>query len=167
VAPEKRLDILETTAESYDRVLSVNTRGTFFLTQAVARHMADRTGEPKVAPPAIVFITSISAYMSSPSRAEYCISKAAASCAVRLFAHRLTEFGIHLFEVRPGITRTDMTKPVEDQYDHFIRSGGVPQGRWGEPGDVGRAVAALVGGDFTYSTGMIVEVSGGMQIQRL
>jgi len=167
VAPEKRLDILETTPESYDRVMGINARGTFFLTQNVARRMAARISGEDAAPPSIIFITSISAAVSSPSRPEYCISKAAASMAAMLFTHALAPCGIAVYEVRPGIIATDMTAPVKAKYDRLIAGGLVPQGRWGLPEDVGRAVAALACGAFGFSTGAVIEVSGGMNIRRL
>ena len=115
----------------------------------------------------IVFISSISAEVSSPSRAEYCISKAAISQAAIIFADRLAEYGINVYEVRPGIIKTEMTAPVQEKYDKLIEDGLVPQKRWGLPEDVGRAVAALAKGCFEYSTGLIVEMSGGMNIRRL
>jgi 3-oxoacyl-[acyl-carrier protein] reductase len=167
VAPSIRRDILETTPESFDRVFGINARGTFFLTQCFARQMIRQAKEGTAIRPAIVFITSVSADTSSPSRAEYCISKAAASQAARVFADRLAEFGINVYEIRPGIIETDMTAPVKEKYDAMIAGGLLPQRRWGLPEDVGRAVAALVRGDFAYSTGMVVEVSGGMNIRRL
>ncbi len=173
IAPAPRRDVLEATADSFDRVLAVNTRGAFFLTQRVARWMIARADAARAAggalpwPPAIVFITSISAVASSPARAEYCVSKAAISQAARVFAERLAPHGITVFEVRPGIIRTDMTAPVAEQYEARLAAGLVPQGRWGLPEDVGRAVAALARGDFAYSTGMVFEVSGGMDIRRV
>ena len=167
VAPLKRMDVLETTPESYDRVMSINARGTFFLTQKVARKMIELGARSPERRRSVVFISSISSYVSSPSRAEYCMSKAAVSMAARVFADRLSEFGINVYEVRPGIIRTDMTAVVKEKYDRLIAEGLVPQKRWGYPEDVGRAVAALVTGYFDYSTGLIVEVSGGMNIMRL
>ena len=167
IAPEKRIDILETTPESYDRVLSVNARGSFFLTQRIARQMRNQSRKDLSIQPSIVFISSISADVSSPSRAEYCISKAALSQAARIFADRLSEYGINVYEIRPGIIKTEMTEAVRDKYDKLIDEGLVPQKRWGLPGDVAKAVAALVQGAFSYSTGLIVEVSGGMNIRRL
>jgi len=161
VAPLQRLDLLETTPESYDRVMGVNLRGAFFLTQRVARHMVE------VGRGTIIFITSVSADTSSPNRAEYCISKAGLSHLSRITAHRLAPEGIHVFEIRPGLIRTDMTAPVEEKYDALIQEGLIPQGRWGEPEDVGRAVAALARGDFQYSSGSVFEISGGMNIKRL
>lgn len=167
VAPEKRLDVLETTPASFDRVLSINLRGPFFLTQRVAQHMVAQLQQQLTIRPSIVFITSVSAYMSSPARAEYCLSKSGLSMAAAIFADRLSEHGINVYEVRPGIIKTDMTAPVQGKYDKLIDEGLIPQRRWGLPEDVGKAVAALARGDFQYSTGMVVEVSGGMNIRRL
>jgi 3-oxoacyl-[acyl-carrier protein] reductase len=172
VAPEQRLDVLETTSESFDRVMSTNSRGPFFLTQRVARLMIDQvrspaSGSPQESKPKIIFITSVSVYMSSPTRAEYCLSKAALSMTAAIFADRLSEHGINVYEVRPGIIRTDMTAAVQEKYDRLIEEGLMPQGRWGLPEDVGKAVAALASGAFEYSTGAVIEVSGGMNIRRL
>jgi NAD(P)-dependent dehydrogenase (short-subunit alcohol dehydrogenase family) len=167
VAPEKRTDILETTPASYDRVLSINTRGAFFLTQRIAKHMIRQVGEDEEKKTCIIFISSISAYVSSPSRPEYCISKASLSMSAKIFADRLTEFGINVYEVRPGIIRTDMTAHVKEKYDKLIVEGLIPQKRWGDPADVANAVVSLAQGDFVYSTGLVVEVSGGMNIQHL
>jgi NAD(P)-dependent dehydrogenase (short-subunit alcohol dehydrogenase family) len=167
VAPEHRLDILETTPASFDRVLSINLRGPFFLTQRIAGQMIAQLRQHPETRPSIVFITSVSAYTSSPSRAEYCLSKAGLSLAAAIFADRLSAHGINVYEVRPGIIKTDMTAAVEEKYDKLISEGLIPQQRWGLPEDVGKAVAALVGGNFPYSTGLVVEVSGGMNIRRL
>jgi len=166
-APSKRADILETSPESFDRLLGVNARGPFFLTQNAARRMAARKPARAGAPLSIIFITSISAVVSSTSRAEYCVSKAALSMAAALFADALAAKGINVYEVRPGIIATDMTAGVKDKYDRLIAEGLVPQGRWGLAEDVGKAVAALVRGDFAFSTGAVIEVSGGMNIRRL
>jgi 3-oxoacyl-[acyl-carrier protein] reductase len=166
VAPEKRLDVLETTCASYDRVLGINLRGPFFLTQQIARQMITQSKEPQEIKPGIIFVTSISAYISSPSRAEYCLSKAGLSMTAAIFADRLSEAGINVYEIRPGIIKTDMTAAVEEKYDKLI-DGLIPQQRWGLPEDVGKAVAALAGGCFPYSTGMVIEVSGGMNLRRL
>jgi 3-oxoacyl-[acyl-carrier protein] reductase len=162
VAPETRQDVLETTPASYDRVMDVNLRGPFFLTQKAARIMAGSREKGT-----IIFITSISAEASSMSRAEYCVSKAGLSMAARTFADRLAGDGILVYEIRPGIIRTDMTASVREKYDKLIADGLVPQGRWGSPEDVGKAVAALARGAFPYSTGLVLEVSGGMNIRRL
>lgn len=171
VAPEHRFDVLETTPASFDRVLSINSRGPFFLTQQVARQMVVQiqsgTGPLVGFKPKIIFITSVSVYMSSSSRAEYCLSKAALSMAAAIFADRLSEYGINVYEVRPGIIKTEMTAAVQDKYDRLIEEGLIPQGRWGVPEDVGKAVVALVSGGFEYSTGAVIEVSGGMNIRRL
>ena len=167
VAPAQRLDVLEMSAASYDWVLGINLRGPMFLTQKVARRMLQQTGQDLAAKPAIVFITSISAYTSSPSRAEYCVSKAGLSMTAAVFADRLSAHGISVFEVRPGLIHTDMTSAVEAKYDKVIAEGLVPQLRWGTPEDVGKAVAALVGDGFHYSTGAVIEVSGGMNLRRL
>lgn len=168
VAPLQRLDILETSPESFDRLLSINTRGTFFLTQLIAKQMIKQVTEnPDNPKPTIIFIGSISAYFSSPARAEYCISKAALSQAARIYADRLTEFGINVYEIRPGIIKTDMTAKVEEKYNKLIAEGLIPQNRWGYPEDVGKAVCGLAAGYFSYSTGAVIEVSGGMNIPRL
>ena len=167
VAPLKRLDILETTPESYDRVISINTRGPFFFTQKIANHMIKQSSDGPGEKPIIIFISSISANVSSPSRAEYCISKASVSHIATMFADRLSEYGINVYEIRPGIIKTDMTAAVKEKYDNLIAEGLVPQKRWGLPEDVGKAAAAIAKGYFSYSTGMVVEVSGGMNINSL
>lgn len=167
VAPKRRMDVLETTPESFDRVMGTNLRGAFFLAQRAARYMLQRREAVAGARPRIVFIGSVSAAASSPSRAEYCISKAGLSMAARLFADRLAGDGIPVFEVRPGIIHTDMTAPVRERYDAAIAGGLVPQRRWGEPEDVARAVVALARGDFDYSTGLVVDVGGGLMLPRL
>lgn len=167
VAPEERRDVLETTPASYDRVLSINARGAFFLTQRIAKHMIQQVAEDVNRKSSIIFISSISVYVSSPSRSEYCISKAALSAAARIFADRLARQGINVYEVRPGIIQTDMTAPVKEKYDKLIAEGLIPQKRWGYPKDVAKAVVALARGDFAYSTGLVVEVSGGMNIQHI
>ncbi|MGZ5467975.1 MAG: 3-ketoacyl-ACP reductase [Candidatus Aminicenantales bacterium] len=167
VSPLERRDILETPPESFDRLMAINARGPFFLTQNAAKRMVAQKPRRGGMRPAIVFITSISASVSSTSRPEYCVSKAALSMTATLFADALSGRGIDVFEVRPGIIATDMTASVKKMYDRLIAGGLVPQGRWGFPEDVGRAVAALVRGDFGYSTGAVVEVSGGMAIRRL
>ncbi len=167
VAPKVRLDILETTPESFDHVLATNLRGTFFLAQTVANTMIKLQGSINDYHPKIVFISSISAEISSPSRAEYCISKAGVSMASKIFAHRLAEFSILVFDIRPGIIETDMTAPAKDKYDELIADGLIPQNRWGQPKDVAKAVTAIAQGYFDYSTGMTFDISGGMDIQRL
>lgn len=167
IAPVERLDMLDMTIESYDRVMAVNLRGTFFLTQAVANRMIGTAQVPVNRSPKIVFITSLSAEIPSTDRAEYCMSKAGLSMAARLFADRLAGVGIGVYEIRPGIIDTDMTRPQRTKYDEKIAAGLIPQQRWGKPDDVARVVAALARGDFDYSTGSVFEVSGGMNIRRL
>ncbi len=165
ISVARRGDMLEIAPENFDRVLDVNLRGTFFLTQAVARRMlADEGGAPGRA---IVTITSANAVIASPDRAEYCLSKAALSMMVRILALRLADAGIASYEVRPGIIRTDMTRIAAERYDRLIGEGLTPIRRWGEPEDVGRAVAALAGGDFPFVTGEAIHVDGGLHIQRL
>ena len=162
VAPEVRRDLLEMTEESYDRVMGINTKGTLFLTQAAANQMVKQKKGG-----AIVNISSCSAYTSSPSRGEYCISKAGVSMITRLFADRLAGEGITVNEVCPGIIATKMTAAVKEKYDALIEGGLVPLGRWGAPEDVARAVTALCDGTLGYTTGASVIVDGGMHIRSL
>ena len=169
VAPKQRLDILETTEENYDFVLDTNLKGAFFLSQAVAQGMV----EAKEADPSfsggIVNVSSISATMVSTNRGEYCVAKAGLSMVTQLFAVRLGEVGIPVYEVRPGVTKTDMTASpaVTAKYDKLIEDGLCVTRRWGLPDDIGKAVASLARGDFPYSTGQVVMVDGGMTIPRL
>lgn len=165
VAPEVRADVLDMTPESFDRVLAINLKGPFFLTQAVARRMASARAHAPFR--CIVNTGSISADVASVSRGEYCISKAGVAMATKLWAVRLAEFGIPVYEVRPGVVHSDMTSVVSAKYDRLIAGGLTLQPRWGEPDDVGRAVAALATGAFAYSTGQVVNVDGGMTVQRL
>lgn len=168
VAPLQRLDILDTTVESYDRVLGINLAGPFFLTQLVARQMVERRQAGHTGPLAIVFVSSISAYTSSPSRPEYCLSKAGVSMTRALYADRLAEYDIGVYEVQPGMIKTRMTSTVESKYDTLILEEGIlPQKRWGTPEDVGKAVAAIAAGDLAYSTGQVIEVAGGFGLRRL
>lgn len=167
IAPRQRLDILEATEESFDEVVGTNLKGPYFLTQRVANEMARLQREGIVPTARIVFVTSISAYASSPNRGEYCISKAGLSMAVALYADRLAEFGIPVFEVRPGIIATDMTGAVKGKYDRLIGEGLLPQRRWGMPEDIGRAIAAIARGDLDYSTGQVLDVDGGFRLRRL
>ncbi|MBQ9132570.1 MAG: 3-ketoacyl-ACP reductase [Clostridia bacterium] len=162
VAPKERRDILEMTEESYDFVMGINTKGTLFLTQAVANQML-RQGQGGH----IVNISSCSAYTSSVSRGEYCISKAGVSMITKLFADRLAGEGITVNEVCPGIIATGMTAPVKEKYDRLIEGGLVPLGRWGTPDDVARAVVALCDGTLGYTTGVSLIVDGGMHIRSL
>lgn len=167
VAPLERRDILEMTPESYDRVLGINARGPMFMAQQVARRMVERVRSGIAVRPALVFVTSISANTASPNRAEYCVSKSALSMVAQNYAVRLAEYGINVYEVRPGIIATDMTSGVKGKYDDLIAQGLLPQGRWGTPEDIGKAVAALASGAFEYATGAVIEVGGGFGISRL
>jgi NAD(P)-dependent dehydrogenase (short-subunit alcohol dehydrogenase family) len=167
VAPADRLDLLETTPESWERVVGTNLRGPFFLTQAVARAMVDLVAVGVVADPLIVFVTSVSSTFVTVNRADYCVSKAGLSMVSKLFAVRLADLGVRVFEVRPGVIATDMTGPVRDVYDRRIAEGLSPIRRWGTPADVGKAVAALADGALPFSTGDVIHVDGGMHIDRL
>jgi len=167
VAPKVRADLLETSEESYDHVVDTNLKGVFFLTQAFARDMVQAKRIEPAFPAAIVNITSISATVVSINRGEYCIAKAGFGMLTQLFATRLGAEGIPVFEVRPGVIKTDMTAGVTDKYDKLIASGLCVQPRWGLPEDVGRAVASLARGDFPFSTGQVVMVDGGLTIPRL
>jgi NAD(P)-dependent dehydrogenase (short-subunit alcohol dehydrogenase family) len=167
VAPNVRADILEATEESFERVMRINLQGPYFLTQSVARWMIEQCATVAGWNGCIVNISSISATLASPSRGEYCLSKAAVSMATQLWAVRLAEYGIAVYEVRPGVVQTDMTRAVQDKYDRLIAEGLTLQPRWGVPSDVGKAVAMLVRGDLSYSTGQVVMVDGGVTIGRL
>lgn len=167
VAPRDRLDVLETTPESWDRVLGVNLRGPLFLTQEVAARMIESARPGSVVDPKIVFITSVSSTFASVNRGDYCVSKAGLSMVARLFAVRLAGEGVRVFEVRPGLIATDMTEGVREVYDRRIREGLSPIRRWGLPGDVGKAVAAIATGVFPFSTGEVFHVDGGLHIDRL
>lgn len=166
VAPNVRADILEMTEESFDRVMDINLRGTFFLTQSIASRMVQQPQNPDFRR-TIVFITSVSAVVSSTNRGEYCISKAGLSMTARLYADRLAEYGFNVYEVRPGIIATDMTAGVMQKYEHLIADGLCPIKRIGQPEDVGRTVQALCDGFLGYSTGEVINVDGGMMIQKL
>ena len=164
VAPLVRADLLDMTEESYDRVMDINLKAMMFLTQAAAKEMIKNDGESKGA---IVNISSISAYVSSVNRGEYCISKAGVSMLTKLFADRLAEYGITVNEVLPGIISTDMTSKVKDKYDNLIENGLLPIKRWGEPEDIARAVLTLCDGSLTYMTGQSLNIDGGFHIRRL
>jgi NAD(P)-dependent dehydrogenase (short-subunit alcohol dehydrogenase family) len=167
VAPKARQDILEATRESFDRLIRTNLRGPYFITQTAARWMVERRKADPSAGGCIVFITSISSTAASVNRGDYCISKAGLSMASLLWATRLAAEGIPVYEVRPGIIRTDMTAGVADRYDTLFEQGIALQKRWGTPEDVGRAVAMLARGDLPYSTGQVILVDGGLTVQRL
>lgn len=167
VAPIERKDLLDMSTESYDRVIDINLKGTFFLSQLAAKAMISAKLKATEFKAAIVNISSISATITSVNRGQYCISKAGLSMVTQLFAARLGSEKIPVFEVRPGIIKTDMTAGVQEKYDKLFAEGlGILDG-WGYPADVGKAVASLVRGDFPYSTGQVIMVDGGMTIQRL
>ncbi|MBQ4321883.1 MAG: 3-ketoacyl-ACP reductase [Oscillospiraceae bacterium] len=166
VAPLVRNDILDMTEESYDRVMGINTKGVLFMTQLAAKHMVENARPGKMNG-TIVNISSLSAYTSSVSRGEYCISKAGVSMITKLFADRLAEYNITVNEVRPGIIHTGMTEKVQSKYDALIEDGLLPIKRWGEPEDVAKAVAAFCCGEFPYTTGQSFDVDGGFHIRRL
>jgi len=196
VAPNARADILEATEESFDRLIGINVKGPYFLSQLAARWMIEQvngrgsapesaatfragnevsaeagSGLPSVATihfrPKIIIVSSISAYTASVNRGDYCISKAALSMVTRLFAARLAEYGINVYEIRPGIISTDMTGPVKDKYDKLIAEGLTPIQRWGAPEDVGKAVAAIARDFLPFSTGEVINVDGGFHLQKL
>lgn len=167
VAPNERRDLLEMTPESYERVLGTNLTGPLFLSQQVAKQMLRERERDASFAACIVNVSSISATVVSINRGEYCIAKAGLSMVTQLFATRLGPLGIPVYEVRPGVIKTDMTAGVTAKYDQLIESGLCVQPRWGTPEDVGRAVAALARGDFPYSTGLVVMVDGGLVIPRL
>ena len=159
-----RGDLLDVSLESYDRCLDINLRGPFFLTQKIARRMLDA---PAAVQRSIITISSVSSEVVSVARGEYCISKAGLSMMSKLFAARLAEAGIAVFEVRPGIIRTDMTRPSAERFDQLIAEGLTPIRRWGEPDDVGRAVATLAAGGLPFSVGEIIHVDGGLTLRSL
>jgi len=167
VAPAERVDLLVATEESFDRVMATNLKGPYFLTQRVANVMIDLLGQGKIERPKIVNIGSISAYTSSPSRGQYCVSKAGLAMMTALFADRLAEYGISVYEIRPGLMETDMTAPVRENYKRLIAEGVAPIRRWGQPEDVAKAVAAIAQDFFPFSTGEVINVDGGFHLRRL
>jgi NAD(P)-dependent dehydrogenase (short-subunit alcohol dehydrogenase family) len=168
VAPRERNDLLEATPESFDRVLDINLRGPYFLTQRVANWMINQAETSDAFDGAIINVTSISSTVASPDRGEYCISKAGLTMATRLWAVRLSEFEIPVYEIRPGIVETDMTRAVKEKYDRLLLEEGLTlQSRWGQPEDIGTAAAALVRGDLPYATGQVLHLDGGLTINRL
>jgi NAD(P)-dependent dehydrogenase (short-subunit alcohol dehydrogenase family) len=166
VAPEIRADILEGTEESFDRLININVKGPFFLTQLAAKWMIEQARDEN-RKAKIITISSVSAYTASVNRGDYCISKAAVSMITPLFAARLAEYGIGVYEIRPGIIETDMTGAVKEKYDKLIREGLTPMARWGKPEDVGKAVAAIAQDLLPYSTGEVINVDGGFHLRRL
>ena len=167
VAPRERKDLLEATEDSYDWVMDINLKGPYFLTQAAANWLVEQKQADPNFSASIINISSISATIASVNRGEYCLSKAAMSMMTQLYAARLGEFGIPVYEVRPGITATDMTAGVKEKYDRLIAEGLTIQPRWGYPEDVGKAVVALATGQFPYSTGQVIMVDGGLTQPRL
>ena len=167
IAPRRRRDLLETSEDSFDEVLAVNLKGPFFLSQSVAGVLIRLLQEGKITQPKIINIGSLSAYAASPDRSEYCISKAGLSMVTALLAARLAEYGINVYEVRPGIIETDMTRIVHDKYERLIADGLTPTRRWGQPQDVAQAVVAIAEGYFPFSTGAVIDVDGGFHLRRL
>lgn len=168
VAPVVRLDLLETTEDSFDRLMQINLKGTFFMCQLAACMMIDMQGRGlEDYTPRLVNISSISAYTSSTSRGEYCVSKAGISMTTQLFADRLAEYGIPVFEVRPGIIQTDMTAGVTEKYQKLIDGGITPIKRFGQPADVANCVCAAVSGLLDFATGQVLNADGGFHIRRL
>lgn len=167
VAPNVRADILDASEESFDRLIRINLKGPYFLTQAVARWMIEQRGQNADYSGCIITITSISATVASVNRGDYCLTKAALAMSTKLWAVRLGEYDIPVYEVRPGIIDTDMTSGVKEKYDRLIDGGILLQKRWGYPEDVGKAVAVLARGDLPYSTGSVIMVDGGFSIERL
>jgi 3-oxoacyl-[acyl-carrier protein] reductase len=167
VAPSPRADILDATEASFDRVLGVNLKGPYFLTQLAARWMIDQHESDANYHGVIVNISSVSATEASINRGDYCISKAGIAMATQLWAHRLAEHAIAVYEIRPGIIHTDMSTAVAEKYDKLIANGLTVENRWGEPSDVGRAVAMLARGDLSYATGNVLNIDGGLTLRRL
>lgn len=167
IAPRVRTDILETSEESYQEVMDINLRGPLFLTQRLASHMVSMKQTTSAYQAMIINITSISATVASVERGEYCLSKAGLAMLSKLFAVRMAEFDIPVYEIRPGIIETDMTAGVKDKYDALFAEGLCLTSRWGLPEDIGRLVGALTRNDFTYSTGQVFMVDGGLTVARL
>jgi 3-oxoacyl-[acyl-carrier protein] reductase len=167
VAPEVREDLLEASETSYDRVMGINLKGPYFLTQLAARSMVEQIKAGQIPHGCIVNISSISAYTASVNRGDYCLSKAGMGMMTKLFATRLADEKIAVHEVRPGVIATDMTGAVKAKYDKLLAEGLAPIKRWGQPEDIGACVAAILRGDFPYSTGQVFDVDGGFHLQRL
>ncbi len=167
VAPEIRADILDASPESFDRLININLRGPYFLTQSAAKWMVEQKQSDEKFRGCIVNVSSISATVASTNRGDYCISKAGIAMATRLWAARLAEFNVDVYEVRPGVIATDMTAGVKEKYDALINCGLTIEKRWGTPDDVGKAVAALARGEIPYATGQVLNIDGGISIQRL
>ena len=166
VAPKERKDILETTEESFDRLMATNLKSTYFLSQHVANWMIEQKKADVSFIACIINVSSVSATVASVNRGEYCVSKAGMSMVTQLFAVRLGEFDIPVYEVRPGVIYTDMTAAVKEKYDKLIGEGLIVQKRWGYPEDVGKAVSSLALGNFPYSTGQVIMIDGGITLSR-
>ena len=166
VAPNVRADILEAGEESFDRLVGINLKGPYFLTQLASKLMWESEPLPE-APRAVVTVTSMSSYTASVNRGDYCITKAALSMMTKLYAARLAEFGINVFEIQPGIIATDMTGAVKEKYDKLFAEGITPINRWGQPSDIGKCVVAIGKGLFPYSTGQVFNVDGGFHLRTL
>lgn len=167
VAPKVRADILEAGEESYDFVMGINLKGPYFLTQLVANWMIEQKKQCPDDSFAIINISSISAYTASPARGEYCLSKAGVSMMTQLYAARLADEGVCVFEIRPGVIKTDMTAVVQEKYDKLIAEGLTPIRRWGLPSDIGKAVATCATGGVAFSTGQVIDVDGGFHMRIL
>ena len=167
VAPSERADILDAGEESFDRLISINLKGPYFLTQLVANWMAEQYRTDNNFRGSIINVSSISATVVSVNRGDYCISKAGIAMATQLWAARMAEFGVSVYEVRPGVIKTDMTAGVTEKYDKLIAEGLTVEPRWGTPEDVGRAVAVLARGELSYATGSLLMVDGGLTMPRL
>lgn len=167
IAPRERRDVLSTSETSFDEVLDTNLKSCYFLTQAAANWMIEQKAANPDFSASIINISSISATVASVNRGEYCVSKAGISMVTQLFAVRLGEYNIPVYEVRPGVIATDMTAGVKEKYDNLIGGGLCVQPRWGTPEDVGKAVGALAAGGFPYSTGQVFMVDGGLTLSRL
>jgi NAD(P)-dependent dehydrogenase (short-subunit alcohol dehydrogenase family) len=168
IAPKERADLTEATEASFDDLIQTNLKGPYFLTQAVVNHWLSKAYGSKL--PSgfkVIFVTSISSHTASVSRGDYCISKAGLSMATQLWANRCANEGIQVYEVRPGIMKTDMTSGVTSKYDALIADGLVPQHRWGTAEDLGLGVTALVDGKFPFSTGTVIDIDGGFQMNHL
>jgi len=167
ITSQGRKDILEATEASWDLVFATNLKGPFFLSQLAANAMIRQIRENRIPDGKIINISSVSAYAVSSNRADYCMTKAAIGMMTQLFAHRLADERIGVFEVCPGVIESDMTAPVKEKYDRLIAEGIWPIRRWGRPEDVARAVAAIVSDYFPFSTGQRINVDGGFHIRRL
>ena len=167
VGPKERLDILDATEESYDRVMTINLKSPYFLTQLIAKWMIEQKNADNTLTPKIVNISSMSSFTSSTSRGEYCLSKTGISMMTKLYADRLAEYNIPVYEIQPGIIYTDMTSVVKEKYDKLIAEGLTPIKRWGYPEDIAKAVLAMALNYFPFSTGEVIHVDGGFHIQRL